>query len=85
MRLFDDTDAETEAFLVEGYRRMTPEQKWARVFQLNAALEQLQTARILDQYGPMPERELKLRLAALRIPRDLMIAAFGWDPEEHGL
>ena len=57
MRLFDDTDPETEAFLVEGYRRMTPEQKWARVFQLNAALEQLQTARILPDLSDAPAIE----------------------------
>ena len=27
------------------------------------------------------EREIFLRSAALRLPRDLMIRAYGWDPE----
>jgi hypothetical protein len=30
------------------------------------------------------EREIFLRTAALRIPRDLMIKAYGWDPERDG-
>jgi hypothetical protein len=29
-----------------------------------------------------PEREIFLRSAALRLPRDLMIRAYGWDPEQ---
>ena len=29
------------------------------------------------------EREIFLRTTALRIPRDLMIRAYGWDPDEH--
>lgn len=29
------------------------------------------------------EREIFLRAAALRLPRDLMIRAYGWDPERH--
>jgi hypothetical protein len=42
-------------------------------------------ARIRAQYGPdLPERELRLRLAALWIDRDIMVRAFvrafGWDP-----
>jgi hypothetical protein len=28
------------------------------------------------------ERELFLRAASLRLPRDLMIRAYGWDPQQ---
>lgn len=31
------------------------------------------------------EREIFLRCAALRIPRELIIRAYGWDPEEHSV
>jgi hypothetical protein len=41
-------------------------------------------ARLREQYPEVCERELALRLASLWIPRDLMIRAFGWDPDERG-
>jgi hypothetical protein len=44
----------------------------------------LARARILAQYGEVPEAEMKLRLAALRLPRDIMVKLFGWDPEVQG-
>jgi hypothetical protein len=33
------------------------------------------------RYPNASEREVFLRAAALRIPRDLMIRAYGWDPD----
>jgi hypothetical protein len=41
-----DTSPEARRFLVEGYRRMAPADRLARVVSLNVALEQLQRARI---------------------------------------
>jgi hypothetical protein len=79
-----DTSPEAERFLIEGYRRMSPGDKLARVFSLNRMIEQLQRARITADYGEMPEREMRLRLASLRLGRDTMVKAFGWDPEEKG-
>ena len=35
------------------------------------------------RYPDATDREVFLRAASLRIPRDLMIAAYGWDPESH--
>lgn len=71
--------------LIAGYRRMSGSEKIARVLDLNRASEAMAAARIRAQYGPdLPERELRLRVAALRLPRELMIAAFGWDPEVEG-
>jgi hypothetical protein len=53
---------------------------------MNRALDQLARARLRTQYGDdLSERELRLRLAALRLDRELMVAAFGWDPRVHGL
>jgi len=34
--------------------------------------------------GAVPERELRLRLAALRLDRETMIGVFNWDPEVQG-
>lgn len=79
-----DTSPEAERVLVEGYRRMSPTQKLRRVASLNRALSTLAAARIRAQYGDVPEEEMRLRLAALRLGRETMVKAFGWDPDEKG-
>lgn len=76
-----DTSAKAEQFLIEGYRRMSPAQKLARVRGLTQAVQQLALARIRQQHPHADERELRLRLASLWLTREQMIAAFGWDPE----
>lgn len=71
--------------LPEGCRRMSPAAKAQRVGDLDAALRELAAARIRGRYGPdLPERELKLGLAALTLDRETMFRAFGWDPEREG-
>ncbi|HEX8693834.1 MAG TPA: hypothetical protein VF746_15535 [Longimicrobium sp.] len=79
-----DTSPEAERVLIEGYRRMSPAEKLERVFALNRMLEQLQRARITAEYGDIPECEMRLRLASLRLGRETMIKVFGWDPDEMG-
>jgi len=80
-----DTPPEIEEILLEGYRRMTPMEKLYQVFELNRMAQQMAAMRIEAQYGPnLSERELRLRLAALWLDRETMIAAFDWDPEVKG-
>ena len=79
-----DTSPEAEAFLLEGYRRMSPGDKLRRVASLNRALVQLAAARIRAQYGEVSEEEMRLRLGALRLGRETMVKVFGWDPEVEG-
>ena len=78
-----DTPADLAALVAAGYRRMSPSEKLQRVLELNRTVEAMATARLRSRYGS-DERSLRLRLAALRIPRHLMVAAFGWDPEREG-
>jgi hypothetical protein len=81
-----DTAPGIERMLIEGYRRMTPAAKLERVVALNRALDQLAAARLQVRYGPdLPESELRLRLAALRLDPGVMTRAFGWDPRIRGL
>lgn len=81
-----DTPPEVERMLVEGYRRMSPRRKLERVVALNRAVERLAAARLRARYGEdMSERELRLRLGALRLDRRVMLEAFGWDPDVRGL
>ena len=80
-----DTPPEIEERMLEGYRRMTRTEKFRRIVELNRAVEEMAAARIRSRYGPdLPERELRLRLAALRLDRQTMIEVFDWDPEEKG-
>lgn len=80
-----DTPPDVEEILIEGYRRMTPWEKLRRVGELQHLAESMAAARIYSQYGPdLSDRELRLRLAALRLDRRTMIDAFGWDPEVKG-
>jgi hypothetical protein len=80
----NDTSAWAERILVEGYRAMSPERKLRQVASFTRATERLALARIRKQYGPLEPREEKLRLAALRLPRETMIRLFNWDPVERG-
>lgn len=83
--LFADTSPEAERVLIEGYRRMTPEEKLACIADLNEMIERLQESRLREAYGVnISEREVSLRLAALRLPRDIMVSVFGWDPDKKG-
>ena len=77
-----DTTPEAERILIEGYRNMSPQRKLQRVFDLSDTLRQLARARIVAHSPrPLTEREIRLRVASLYIPRQLMIDAFGFDPE----
>ena len=82
--MVSDTHPKIEEMMLEAYRAMTPAQKFARIEALNEAALQMAAARLKKQYGEMPERELRLRLASLWLDRATMIKVFGWDPEQHG-
>jgi hypothetical protein len=80
-----DTPPDVEEILLERYRRMTPEERLMRAFDMSRAVQQLALARIRAEYGPdLSEREERLRLASLWLPRETMIEVFGWDPEIEG-
>ena len=80
----DDTDITMQRLLIEGYQKMTPQQKFRRVCELNKSIQQIALARIRKQYGNISEREQKLRLAALWLDRETMIKIFKWDPRVKG-
>lgn len=63
---------------------MSPRKKARIVYDMFEFGEQLAIADIRAKYPNADERELRLRCAARRIPRELMIHAFGWDVKEHG-
>ena len=79
-----DTSPTMEALLIEGYRRMSAAEKFARVQSLNETVLQFAAAGIRRDHPGIEESELRLRLAARWLDRETMIRAFGWDPELHG-
>ena len=79
-----DTAPEVERILVEGFRKMAPSRKLQTVAELNDLLHKFALEEIRHRHPDATARELRLYLASRWIPRELMIEAFGWDPEEKG-
>ncbi len=79
-----DTDPKIRKIIIDGYRKMTPQQKLQRVNELNKSIQQIALARILKQYGNISEKEQTLRLASLWIDQDIMVNVFNWDPKIKG-
>ena len=67
----NDTHPDVERLQLEGWRRMTPAQKLARVCDLNAAVRQLAASRIRAECPDISERDLRLELARLWLPPEL--------------
>jgi hypothetical protein len=82
--MMSDTDPAVVEMLIERWCAMSPGEKWAQAFELNRIGERLSRAGVMDRYPDATEHETKMRVFALRIPRDVMIAAYGWDPDVEG-
>ena len=80
----NDTSPEVERILIEGYRRMSPAQKLARVQALTQAVQELALLDVRRRHPNADERELALRVASRWLEPDLMLRALGWDVREAG-
>lgn len=78
-----DTSRDALAVYYEIQRRRTPEQKLADTFDLSQGLFELVKAGIRTRHPAAHEREVFLRAVSTRLPRELMILAYGWDPLQH--
>lgn len=78
-----DTDPKALKVFYDIQRSRSMSQKVDDVFELSEWMIQLAEAGVRLRHPGISEREVFLRAAALRIPRELMIRAYGWDPEEH--
>jgi hypothetical protein len=78
-----DTDPEAREVYLGLHREMQPGERLAQVFELCEFQDSLQTSNVRAMYPRADEREIFLRVAARRLGRDLMIAAYNWDPDEH--
>lgn len=80
----NDTHPKIEAFLIEGYRKMSPSQKLERVRALTQAVQELALLDVRRRHPDADAREQALRVASRWIEPDLMVRAFGWDVREVG-
>jgi hypothetical protein len=79
-----DTDPRIEAFIVEGYRRMSPSQKFDRVQALTKSVQELALIDVRRRYPDATSQEQALRVASRWLEPKLMRNAFGWNVEETG-
>ena len=75
--LFEDTSPDAERVLVGLYQRMSPARKARQVEELTRGVQQLALSRLRAEDPTADDETLKLRLAALWIDRDLLVAAYG--------
>lgn len=80
----NDTSPEIDKILIDGYRKMSPAQKLARVQALTQAVQELALLDVRRRHPNADEREQALRVASRWIEPGLMLRAFGWDVRKAG-
>jgi hypothetical protein len=73
-----DTTEEAERQVLAGYRAMQPHQKVHLMRELVRTANTLALSGIRMRHPRATDRELRLRLAALRLPAEIMERVFGW-------
>ncbi len=80
---YEDTDPKALEVFLDLHRRMTQHERTSRIFEMIAFQDGLQYSSVRHLYPAADEREVFLRVAARRLDRELMIRAYGWDPDLH--
>ncbi len=81
----DDTHPRIKQMLIERQRKMSDAEKWQRVTELTQMVELMARADVREQCPEATERECQLRVAARRLPADVMRKAFGYDDTKGNL
>ena len=76
-----DTTPEAWAFMEQGLRRMTPQERVRRALALTVFTHRVALAGIRRRHPDETDREHQLRLASQYIDADTMRAAFGWSDD----
>ena len=79
--LSPDTSPEAEEAYFSILRKRSPGERVLAAARLTQTVNALALAGIRERYPQADERELFLRLAALRLGRRAVIDAYGWDPD----
>ena len=81
---FTDTDPRAMEVRLDLQRRMPAGEKLAVVLDSARFVLQLYEMGVRRLYPEAGDHEVLLRVAARHLPRELMIQAYGWDPEHDG-
>jgi hypothetical protein len=73
-----DTDPDVDAVQLERYRQMSPAEKVRRVVDLTQLAGTLALAGLRTRHPTASETELLLRLAVIRLGREMVSRAYGW-------
>jgi hypothetical protein len=76
-----DTTYHVERRLVDAWRRMSSQEKARQFLDCCQMVDQLSLAGLRMRHPGVDERELFLRLAALRLGPELMREVYGWTPD----
>ena len=79
-----DTTPEISERVVQRWREMSAFEKLALVDELNQTCATLATAGVRQRHPDADEREVRTRVLALSVDRELMVAAYDWDPHVEG-
>ena len=81
---YADTDPRAMEVWIDTLRRKSFDEKLAMVFEMIEMGMELTRRGVRMRHPEADEWEVFLRAAAIRLGRDLMIRAYGWDSDEHG-
>ncbi len=79
---FTDTDPRAMEVWLDLQRRMPAGEKLAAVLNGAQFVLQMYEMGVRRLYPNASDHEVLLRVAARHLPRELMIQAYGWDPED---
>ena len=82
--LSPDTHPEAEKVLIDLLQKVPAWHKLEMVSQITTTCRELALSGLQKRYPASTDEELKKRLAALVLPRQLVIRAYNWDPEKEG-
>ena len=82
--LSEDTSPQAERVLVELARKMSPGKKLEIACAMSRTIWKLAEAGVRSSHPHAGEEEIRKRLSARILPRHLVVAAYGWDPEKEG-
>jgi hypothetical protein len=80
---FTDTDPRAMEVWLGVLRGKTPGERIAVALNLTDFALRMAESGVRANHPHASDREIFLRAAALRLPRELMIRAYGWDPDQY--
>ncbi|MGQ9629541.1 MAG: hypothetical protein ACUVXI_04390 [bacterium] len=79
-----DTSPEIEEVQIELLREAPPWRKLIMVGQMNRTIRELALVGLRQRYPGASPGDLKRRLAAILLDREIATRVYGWDPEVEG-